>query len=206
MVTIISWKIEVRALKTLIFLTGQSGCGKSTIATKFDSSAFRVDVDAIQYEAARRAFPFARKTEFMNWFLWPQHPDTFDAVPLISLSLRAIYPTLLSEESHVQSVLIEGCFLAHDWFRGALETVLSGAGHAFGSTCHFYLKQSSNVVLGQIRERSARTKNEAQLKVFKDEAAIEHNSRWFSEFLCEEWQHFDDKHLLEIEIKRCLEQ
>lgn len=188
----------------LIHVTGQSGCGKSTLAKKFESHALRVEVDPIQFEAARRAFPFA-KGDLMNWYLWPEKPwETLRLNSLIGLSLRTVYPALFKAENQSKSVVIEGCFLARDWFQETLEQVLENAGYSFSSVSYLHLTQPPEIVLQRIRDRAKKNNNDAQLKIFTDVNATLYNARWFSAFLSEVWTTFDDPNLLESEINKIL--
>jgi len=139
----------------LIFVSGASGSGKTETIAAITGPVLKIEVDAIQLESARRAFPFLRSGREYDWFLWPRDPSTIDLERLLELSIAGQVRQLAE---HRGDLIAEGAILVNEWFRMPFRRALARLGHSFADAdvvCLF-LDAPPALMLEHIHQRAAR--------------------------------------------------
>jgi len=139
-------------MASLIFLTGYTGTGKTTILKQYRDRALCLMGDELQLDAVRRAFPFIRKPYLYNWKSWPKDPSTMHLELLLFTSLNSVCPQIRDHDGHI---LTEGTIFATEWFRDALISALGANGKTFNdSDVHFlYLRPPHEQVFANVQKR-----------------------------------------------------
>ncbi len=141
----------------LLFLAGESGVGKTTLALRLTDRALILHSDGIM----ARAGPvyFRRETgQFCSWKPWAIELDDqskhFDLVQALRLSLTERRGEPIHKYAHL---IVEGAIAGHSSFRALLQQVLETE---YSLTCHdetlacFWLCPSVNHVYRQILNRA----------------------------------------------------
>jgi hypothetical protein len=187
-------------MPSIVVLTGVVGAGKSTVASRFSESAFVVRTDAVQFDAARRAFPFLRKSQEQNWEIWPRDLSTMHINRLFNLSLTSTYPELLQ---HRGNVIVEGTIICRDWFQAPLIEEIK-------TICRFNrdvaLHRLDLIPTAEVLQQQilARGKPE-DLQPFSDIAVVRQHIQWAQERTDEGWIRFQDSAELESAIREIFE-
>lgn len=189
-------------MASLIFLAGYRGCGKTTILKRYADQALCIMGDALQEDAARRAFPFIRRPHLYSWKSWPQDPATMHLELLLFTSLNSVCPHVREHEGHV---FIEGAVLAKEWFRDAFIAALGANGKIFGDAdIHLlYLQPSPEQVFENVQKRlrnsTGREDERRKLKTIEDVDTRLHS--YAKSITRQKWKRFDKSEEVHKEIE-----
>lgn len=143
------------------------GVGKSTLAKRFVDHAYYIHGDAVHVDAARRAFPFIKKSQEYSWRAWPQDVQgTMHVTDLLKLSLEKTHLDL-SRIHSAGNVIVDGAIFCNDWFRTPFIEALGEIGYPFEEAqTHFIcLCPPSDKHYQQILMRAEREPNRADEKL-----------------------------------------
>jgi len=192
-------------MASLIFLAGYRGCGKTTILKQYTDQALCIVGDALQEDAARRAFPFIRRPHLYSWKSWPQDPTTMHLELLMFTSLNSVSPNV---REHVGPIFIEGAVLAKEWFRNAFTSALGANGKIFSDEdVHLlYLRPSPERVFENIQKRlqnsAGREDERRKLRTLED---VETRLCSYAKAISgSKWKHFADSDAVHTELARIL--
>lgn len=189
----------------LIFVSGASGGGKTETLATLPASVLRIEVDSVQHDAVRRAFPFVRRGREYDWFLWPRDPSTLDLVRLLEISLAGLHPTLAA---HRGPLIAEGAILVNEWFRLAFQRTLARFGHSFGDadvSCLF-LDPPADVLFRQIHQRAQERPNRrGEIAQYPDVASVERlRHLHLTQLAPGRWQFLPDPQALAARVQQLL--
>ncbi len=157
----------------LILVGGASGGGKSKALAALPATVLKIGVDAVLYDAARRAFPFVRQGREHDWAIWPRDPGTIDLPRLLELALMQTVPRCAG---YCGNVVAEGAILINDWFRLPFCEALARLGMEVSeahSECLF-LDPPAPVLLEQIHRRAETNPyRRHELRKYPDLASVE---------------------------------
>lgn len=175
-------------MRKLVFIAGMSGVGKSHLVARLGgclgTSLRRLDGDAVHFEAARRAFPFVKRSQEYNWSAWPRDVEnTMMVQRLLSVSIEAVHPELHSPGVAVANLphfVADGAIFCNDWFRVPFALALGEFGHPFSEEdVHLlHLCPAAAVVWERIQNRAAQDPSRArEALVFRGEEEVRAHQR-----------------------------
>lgn len=179
------------------------GSGKSTTAREFESTARYIHADILLQDAARRAFPFIKKSRQFSWSAWPRDKSTMHIHTVLHLSLETVSQDL---RHYSGNLIIEGSILATDWFRRPLQEVLPNFNQDFPDSVvkHFHLNPPPATVIEHIQRRAKEKENRRhEAETFPDvESVARHNERYCSRFTKDIWTVCESNEELDSSLKK----
>lgn len=154
----------------LVFITGATGSGKTTVADRFAHEAFIIHTDFLQKKASQRAFPYHLNPNDHGIPALTRCKDHLDMPTLLRDCLAPRYQAMRS----AKIIIAEGVILSRKWFSDTLANAIQNTltSHTWHIHRHFIFPPAAAMfeqIQTRAQEKSAR-KQEAS--IFPDIASV----------------------------------